>query len=220
MNQNIVNYLQENKGKYAQDVLIGQLKTSGYSDADIVNGVAAVYGSTDGTVVPTPITPIKYAGFWDRYAASFIDGIILLVPVIIINTVFTALSMPMLEEIAVWAVCWAYYILMTEKYQATFGKKAIGIKVISEKSENLTLKQIILRETVGKLLAMITIIGGIMVAFTGKKQGLHDMIADTLVVRNDPNKKTPTWIVMIIMAMPVITMLGLVALIAWGISFL
>ena len=59
-----------------------------------------------------------------------------------------------------------------------------------------------------------------MIAFTEKKQGLHDMMAGTLVVRNDPNKKTPTWIVIIIMAMPVITMLGLVALIAWGVSFL
>lgn len=211
MNQNVVNYLQENKDKFAQDDLVSQLGTAGYGEADIAEGVAVVYGGT-----PMPVAQTKYAGFWIRWAASFIDGLVLIIPHFIVGFIFSimtaGIAAKVLVNIASFAVTWIYFIFMTNKYQATLGKKVVGIKVISNKSDKLTLGQIVLRETVGKLAsAFILLIGYLMIAFTSRKQGLHDMIADTVVVYKDPNKKTPTWIFIIVFILPIIASIGILA---------
>lgn len=133
---------------------------------------------------------VKYAGFWIRWVASFIDGLVLLIPNIILSIVFTALLMPTLGTIFSYIILWAYYISMTKKYGATLGKKALGLQVASDNSDNLTLSQVIFRETIGKIISMIILfIGYMMAGSTKRKQALHDKIAGTIVVYRDPNKK-------------------------------
>jgi len=206
MNQNVIDYLQENKEKYAQDVLVGQLRIGGYSELDISDGVAAVYGNSDQVVVPAPAVPIKYAGFWIRYVASVIDALVLIIPNMIISVVFDALSVPSLGTV------FTYIILWTKKYQATLGKQAVGVRVISDKSESLSWGQLILRETIGKFIsAIILLVGYIMAGFTERKQALHDKIASTAVVYDDPNKKTPVWIFIVSIILPSIAMIGILA---------
>lgn len=45
MNQNVVGYLAQNKNSYAREALVAQLRKSGYAEADIQEGLAAVYGN-------------------------------------------------------------------------------------------------------------------------------------------------------------------------------
>jgi len=73
----------------------------------------------------------EYAGFWLRFAATLIDGLILLIPSLIL-----AFLLPFFEII----LNWLYYAcLESSKSQATLGKRIVGIKllIIMEKELHL-----------------------------------------------------------------------------------
>ncbi len=135
------------------------------------------------------VEAVEYAGFWVRFTAAIIDGLILAIPVGIVN----AITGDKLGGLAGAVLMWAYAIYMLNTRQATYGKMALGLKVISTNDEQFNIGKLVLREVVGKVLNVITLyIGFIMIAFTAKKQGLHDMIASTAVVY-DSTKKRRTW---------------------------
>lgn len=147
----------------------------------------------------------KPAGFWIRFLAYFIDGIIVSVPsyiiLFIINTGFVAGSVaadPYMtqEEYMVTYMTLAflptmlitliisvlYYGLLTaSKMQGTLGKKILGLKVVNEQGERITIGQGIGRYFAYILSGIIFYIGFIMIAF-GEKKGLHDIICKTRVV--------------------------------------
>ena len=76
-----------------------------------------------------------------------------------------------------------YYSLMeSSKYQATIGKLALGIKVTDVNQQPIDFSKALLRNLSKYLSAFILYIGYIMIIFDDRKQGLHDKIADTLVV--------------------------------------
>jgi uncharacterized RDD family membrane protein YckC len=143
----------------------------------------------------------RYGGFWVRFAARIIDGfvisfasMIIIVPLSIAFGFFATMDKTHTLEILARIVTtivgmilgWGYYIFMTHKYQATLGKMAVGARVVAEDGQLLSLGSIILRETVGKVVSGITLcVGYIMIGFTSKKQGLHDMIAKSVVVYTD-----------------------------------
>lgn len=67
--------------------------------------------------------------------------------------------------------------------QATLGKQALGIYVTDLDGNQITFLKATLRYFAKILSTLILFIGYIMVAFTEKRQGLHDMIAGTLVLK-------------------------------------
>ena len=76
----------------------------------------------------------------------------------------------------------------SSSWQATLGKKVLGLVVVDENGQRISLAKGIGRYF-GKILsALIVLIGFIMVAFTEKKQGLHDMLAGTLVLKGAPGE--------------------------------
>lgn len=76
-----------------------------------------------------------------------------------------------------------YYSYMeSSKYQATLGKLALGIKVTDTSQRPIDFSKALLRNLSKYLSALILYIGYIMIIFDDRKQGLHDKIADTLVV--------------------------------------
>lgn len=173
--------------------------------------------------------PVKYAGFWIRWAAAFIDSMIVgsIIAAIIFgigyliknpkdsepSTVFF-LILPVVQ-LLVLVLIWAYFVIFTYKKEATLGKKMFGLKVISAKSEKLSLGQVILRETIGKIISGIILnVGYIMAGFTEKKQALHDMIAKTNVVYKDPNKKIKAWPIIVVVVVFFAIILGLPTIIA------
>ena len=77
-----------------------------------------------------------------------------------------------------------YYALMeSSKYQATVGKIVMGIKVVNKQGQGLDFSKALLRNLSKILSAFILGIGYIMIIFDDRKQGLHDKIADTFVVK-------------------------------------
>ena len=76
-----------------------------------------------------------------------------------------------------------YTIMETSKFQATVGKLAVGLKVTDVNGEKLDFTKALVRNLCKIISSMILFIGYIMAGFTEKKQGLHDIIAGTLVVK-------------------------------------
>lgn len=163
------------------------------------------------------VPEIKYAGFWVRFVAYFIDSIVVGIPAGIIMAILSLAIASIVPDLLIrfigTALGWTYFILMTNKYQATLGKKAVGIIVISGKNDQSSVGRIILRETVGRIVGVLTIgIGYIMAGFTERKQGLHDKIADTVVIYKDPNNsKVPWWAIALALVIPTIAIVGILA---------
>lgn len=81
-------------------------------------------------------------------------------------------------------VSWIYYSLLeSSAWQATLGKKALGLEVTDLEGHRISFGRATGR-FFGKILsAFILLIGFIMAGFTEKKQALHDILAGTLVIR-------------------------------------
>jgi uncharacterized RDD family membrane protein YckC len=134
------------------------------------------------------------AGFWKRVVAIIIDSFILIF--VLFAVMFTigffiggSLSNPeLMEKINSFGllinvvIVWLYFSLQeSSEAQATVGKRIVGIYVITKAGNRLSFAQATIRYF-AKYLSSILMIGFIMAAFTKNKQGLHDLIADTLVV--------------------------------------
>lgn len=154
----------------------------------------------------------NYAGFWLRFVAYIIDYIIIyvvqsfiFVPVLALLGISFASQMGNAENLSeveelgmiggMMAVAGAtalltsviallYWSLMeSSKYQATVGKLALGLKVTDVDGNSLDFVKSLIRNVCKIISGMILGIGYIMAGFTDKKQGLHDIIAGTLVVK-------------------------------------
>ena len=159
-----------------------------------------------GTLAPASPAGI-YGGFWIRVAATLIDGIIIgacCIPLVLIllpgilkvaqssqngsdpdpAAMAAMMGSVSLFYIGILAVNWLYEALMTSSAkQGTVGKMVVGLKVVDMNGQRISFARATGRHF-GKILSgMVMYIGFIMVAFTDKKQGLHDMIAGTLVVK-------------------------------------
>ncbi len=131
----------------------------------------------------------RYAGFWTRVAASLLDGIITGIIGILVNFLVNAVLKNTSAVLATsnfinLIIAWLYYALQeSSPKQATLGKQALGIYVTDLDGNQITFLKATLRYFAKILSTLILFIGYIMVAFTEKKQGLHDMLAGTLVLK-------------------------------------
>lgn len=135
---------------------------------------------------------MSYAGFWKRFAAAIIDGIITMIGGAVIGFVFgfimaaggttDAKALEGMGNILGFLVGWVYYAVMESSVkQGTIGKMALGIVVSDINGKRVSFGKASGRYF-GKIIsALILGIGFIMIAFTQKKQGLHDMMAGCLV---------------------------------------
>ncbi len=138
---------------------------------------------------------MSYAGFWKRFAAFIIDFIITMIGGLIIGVVFGIAmvtgghddpeTLESAGNLLGILVMWIYFAVMeSSAKQGTLGKMALGIKVTDLEGNRISFGRASGRYF-GKIISwLILFIGFIMVAFTKKKQGLHDMIAGCLVVNN------------------------------------
>ncbi|SER91063.1 RDD family protein [Psychrobacillus sp. OK032] len=133
----------------------------------------------------------KAAGFWIRFWAYTADILILSsIGMLIIKPVFRLFSLELNDP--VWYapftlitafIFYAYFVLMTKFCSQTVGKIIFGIRVVSKNGAKLTWGTVIFREWIGRLISIIPLnIPYLVIAFTPKKQAIHDFIADTLVV--------------------------------------
>ena len=137
-----------------------------------------------------------YAGFWIRFVAYVIDMIVIYAVASLLNTLSFGLlnkqvDFPILgeESLSYVIVMFTYFISMTYFFSQTLGKMIMKIKVETNRGDKLNLADVIYRELVGRLLTIfLAYIPYIAVAFINKKKGLHDFIADTVVVKEDFSK--------------------------------
>jgi len=123
---------------------------------------------------------LEYAGFWLRLGAGVIDLLILGSVSGIIAYFFPALIVWMTSGVVISIVYWLGFWVWRGQ---TPGKMAVGVKVIRTDSSPVKWQCAICR-CLGYVVSAITLfIGFIWVAFDGRKQGIHDKIADTYVVK-------------------------------------
>jgi uncharacterized RDD family membrane protein YckC len=139
-----------------------------------------------------------YAGFWRRVAAFIIDALLLSVVTVPLtlamgggDTYADAARSSAGSTIST-VVSWLYYALMeSSAKQATLGKMALGVVVTDLDGRRIGFGRATGRYFAKILSALILGIGFLMVAFTQRKQGLHDMLAGTLVVKGQAPSTPP-----------------------------
>jgi uncharacterized RDD family membrane protein YckC len=158
----------------------------------------------------------NYAGFWLRFVAAIIDGVILGIPTSILGfALFAGVFATALPELmhsqdpmpffisilprvlffmALYVLAsWLYWGLMeSSTWQATLGKKALGLYVTDLTGNRVSFGNASGRFFAGRGISFVPSIGGlyylvdcIMAGCTEKKQALHDVIASCLVMRNN-----------------------------------
>ena len=144
---------------------------------------------------PAGPSAVGYGGFWLRVVAYVIDAILLSAGGAVVGGIFgvilgfsgqgqnTALTAGGGYVIGI-LLSWIYFSLLESSERgATLGKMAVGLRVVTDRGERLSFLQATGRYFAKYISAVILCIGFIMVAFTDKKRGLHDMIAGTLVAK-------------------------------------
>jgi uncharacterized RDD family membrane protein YckC len=146
-----------------------------------------------------------YGGFWLRFLAKIIDGIINWVVGMLINVGLafaffgTFLFQPKPSDPAVmgrffayqgaaffaglvWGLLYSWFFL--SRYSATPGKMALGLKVVRSDGSPLSTGRIIGRYFAEWLSGMTLGIGYIMAGFDDERRALHDRICDTRVIKS------------------------------------
>jgi uncharacterized RDD family membrane protein YckC len=145
-----------------------------------------------------PAMTVAYAGFWIRFVAALIDGIILYVVNAILQFAMLgsvtarvspgdlASTLPRLG--LVWLIsvvvgC-SYETFFIGKMAATPGKMALGLKVVRADGSAVDYPRAAGRYFSKILSAIILLIGYMMAGWDSQKRALHDMICDTRVIKS------------------------------------
>lgn len=167
-----------------------------YSDTFICAACKPVFFQRLKEGAQLPMVAMAYGGFWIRFAAKFIDGIILWIANSAIGFILglaiggsggdapgpdmaaMLISMSLGYVIGVTYVTW-----FIGKFAATPGKMACGLKVVTADGGQVTYLRAFARYFAEILSSLICLIGYIMAAFDEEKRTLHDRICDTRVIR-------------------------------------
>jgi len=152
------------------------------------------------------VTAVQYAGFWRRFVAYVIDRLILGIPSFVLVLVFIVPSIVSLVgsicdperipfAILSFVMSWVWLMVLiiaghllyfawfeSSRFQATLGKMLLGIVVTDLTGQRVSFLRALGRN-LGKIIShAIANIGFLMAGVTARKQALHDMLADCLVV--------------------------------------
>lgn len=154
-------------------------------------------------------TEMRYAGFWIRFGAVFIDGLIFWVILIPLNMLFaTPVVMPsgtegnpfmaMMMQMSVrgsligilsMAIGIGYHVYFHGRFGATLGKMACGLRVVKPDGSKITYLNAFGRHCMSDLILMIPflgwliwLVGHVMAGVDDEKRALHDRVAATRVI--------------------------------------
>jgi uncharacterized RDD family membrane protein YckC len=130
---------------------------------------------------PPPITPIHppvlpeiltypKASFWERLAAAFLD--------IILVSILCAILHPIAPVVAL-----AYFSGLWAWRGTTIGGIVVGLKVVRADGKPLTFTVTLVRSLAAAFSIVVLFLGYLWIAWDPEKQGWHDKIAGTLVLR-------------------------------------
>ncbi|MEA3370553.1 MAG: RDD family protein [Campylobacterota bacterium] len=163
---------------------------------------------------------VRYAGFWIRFFASFLDTLFLALPVAILiyflsdgnwfdfsqyqQNIKMAMSgntnalnnLPQTDktwEVINLIVTITVTMIFWRIFKgATPGKKFVHIKIVDAKTlKDIDTKQAITRSLGYIVSTLAFLIGFIMVAYRKDKRGLHDLLAGTVVIHEELEESNP-----------------------------
>lgn len=150
----------------------------------------------------TPAGNLRYAGFWIRFGAKIIDGILIyvvnMILVFSLGLFFgvsamslepgeTALSggyllMVGIQQLISIAIPTFYNTFFIGRFGATLGKMACGLKVVTPSGDRVSYPRALGRNFAEWISSLILSIGYIMAAFDDEKRALHDRMCNTRVI--------------------------------------
>jgi uncharacterized RDD family membrane protein YckC len=138
-----------------------------------------------------------YAGFWIRFVARLIDGVIVGVAQACIALLFfgtfgaqflpsvtrsASVGVLLSFQLICYALAIAYDVMFLRYRGATPGKMALGLKVVRSNGASLGWGISVGRYFMYWVSGMILLIGYIMAGFDDEKRALHDRVCDTRVI--------------------------------------
>ena len=180
------------------------------------NVLTSEYCYKCGLKLPQPVagyqSPVQYGGFWERLGASLIDGLVLIVPIIIVSIPFFVKFFNWVEDysrnyngyyyynyygnftgaffawyflwvLAVYVVEIAYYTISVGVWDTTIGKRAVGLKIVRTDGSKVSYARAFGRSLAYMLNGFTYSLSFLVIVFNEKKRGIHDYMADTIVIK-------------------------------------
>jgi uncharacterized RDD family membrane protein YckC len=152
------------------------------------------------TAAPAPVAAaagLRYAGFWRRFAASFVDGLILFFPNAILRTLAglpgpfslhplqddqlgRALTMTATLTLIYW---WYCARLESSHWQGTLGQQLLGLRVTDLAGRRISFARATGRYFAQWLSLLLCGLGYLFNLWTSRRQTLHDLVAGCVFVR-------------------------------------
>lgn len=154
----------------------------------------------EGVALPAAMV---YGGFWIRFLAKIIDGIILSIAQWAVMIPLSMLIMPSMMQsneqfptpgffifigvqvLLSFTLPLAYGTFFLGRFGATLGKMACRLKVVTPEGDKITYMRAFGRFWAEIISYIILLIGYIMAAFDDEKRALHDRICSTRVVKKN-----------------------------------
>jgi uncharacterized RDD family membrane protein YckC len=142
----------------------------------------------------------EYGGFWVRVAAALIDSLLIVMIAFPILTAFYGWSYWDSEELVQGGVDFVITYVMPGVVtvlfwlyrQATPGKMALGLRVVDAATGRRASTGQLIGRYLGYYVSMIPLLLGLLwVAFDARKQGWHDKLAGTVVIRRKGGATEP-----------------------------
>jgi uncharacterized RDD family membrane protein YckC len=124
--------------------------------------------------------PLESAGFFRRSLAAVIDLVIVSLASAVVGVVLRG------ESWQAFFFIWFFYsaALESSREQATIGKRAMRMFVCGADGRRLTFARAAIRTLAKLASAAICFMGFVMPLMTPRRQALHDMMTDAVVVMN------------------------------------
>ena len=127
---------------------------------------------------PGDATQVERGGFWNRFVGVLIDGLILIVPFMLVSR-FASDGGDFLLGMAYFVGFWAIW-------GATPGKRLLGLSIERPDGSRIGPGRAVARYFAWLLSFLLFGVGFIMAGLREDKRGLHDLICDTVVVQREP----------------------------------
>ena len=134
---------------------------------------------------PEGMTALEIASAGQRFGAFLVDFVISIIVGIVGFMIGSAMGVNEQAMNTVFGIVyWIIVLIMVATRGQSPGKIAIGIKIVKMDGTPIGFGTTLLREIIGKIVsAIILLLGYIWILFDGQRQGWHDKIASTYVVK-------------------------------------
>ncbi|HEX4083864.1 MAG TPA: RDD family protein [Chthoniobacteraceae bacterium] len=139
-----------------------------------------------------PAGVMEYAGFWIRFGAKFIDGIIIqminffmgfMIGMALRGTSNATHAAQLIATVIAMFMAMGYVVFFNGRFGATPGKMALKLKIIRSNGDSISYLRALGR-SFAEILSMITLyIGYMMAGWDSQKRALHDIVCDTRVIK-------------------------------------